>query len=457
MFQKHFGHIETEKKLEWLKTPNHNNLPKEYKAIANALSKYRNQNGFKKSNYHLQCDIVLDEQKLIIEYDENQHFTKARKITLENYPSSIYLSYPKQSWITACEKINAKDNSPIDRDEKRAFYDTVRDIEAFNNGYTLIRIKHGDIDWEADGAEKYLHKLLPNKYRNNKTQTTKHKIARLIVTGKQYDRSGNPIYKRLEKLLEKFVSKIYMKQQFEFILTPGGFLTFEFPKNLHYNIDVLKALEKQIPIFQIEANKVISKFFKELRKDTFKKLKEIADYFTIGIDGYNPKNDQLIERKYIIQLVAIYDLKREKVIRWTGKFYPIEGEKRKLVKINDLNTHFIKLNNQNVVILGCHDLNIYSPRGQANAKPVGWKKKLANKFKKLNKQFKPDIILQHPHTTDSPNIWNLAWRAVEKELPNVRHFASGIKYYNKSVVVRGDLDKVLEKTKKGDVIDFDFN
>ncbi len=272
-------------------------------------------------------------------------------------------------------------------------------------------------------------------------------IARLIVTGKEYDSDGNPHYEKLGMLLDKFVLKFHEKQQFEFILTAGGFLTFKFPENLRYRIDIEKAEKNYLPIFQKEAEREITYFLEGLPKDTFEKLKRIADYFTIGVDGYNPTNTQKIE------LVAVYDFKKEGVIRWTGKFYPRSEEERMLVKINDLNTHFIDLNNQKVVILGCHDLNVYSPRGQANANAEGWKKMTAVRFKNLCKQFNPDIILQHPHTTDTPIIWNAAWRTLEKELPNVRHFASGIKYYHKTGV-RGDLNKVLEKTKKGDVVDF---
>lgn len=449
LLQKHYGHIETEKKFNWLKTPNHDNLPKEYSQIVKALSEYRNQIGFQKSNYQLLCDIVLEDHKLIIEYDENQHFSKARQITLENYPSTIKLHFPKEAWINACKKINAKDNSPIDRDEKRAFYDTVRDIEAFRHGYKLVRIKHGDIDWEADGAEKHLKQIVSVADEQNEAKT-KHKIARLIVTGKQYDKNGNPNFSKLEKLIEKFLATEYQKRTYEFILTPGGFLTFEFPGSLQYDLDIVKAESQSVSMLQKEANSVIFSFFESLNPATFKKLKETADYFTIGIDGFNSVNYQHIE------LVAVYDLRNQKVVSWTGKFYPTEGQKKNLIKINDLETHFVELNNQKVVILGCHDLNVFSPRGQATANPNGWKKQLADRFKAQCKKFKPEIILQHPHTTDTPNIWNLAWRTVEKELPYVKHFASGIKYYNRNGV-RGDIDKVLEKTKKGDVIDFYYD
>lgn len=466
LFQKHFGHIETEKKFEWLKTPDHNNLPKEYLPIVKALSNYRNQNGFQKSNYHLLCDIVSEYHKLIIEYDENQHFSKARQITLENYPKNIELHYSKQAWIQACEKINAKDNSPIDRDEKRAYYDTVRDIESSIQGYKLVRIKHGDIDWEADGAEKHLGELLSISEKQDKPQAPKmklpsisdkqvklvnHKIARLVVTGKQYDEYRDPYFSELESLIVKFLSTQYGKTHFEFILTPGGFLTFDFPDSLQYD-DIAKAEEQSISQLQKEANNTINEFFSRLQPTTFKKLKETADFFTIGIDGNSPINDQHIE------LVAIYDLKKEKVVEWTGKFYPIDSQRKTLIKINNLDTHFVKLNNQRVLILGCHDLNVYNPRGQAAANPDGWKKQLADKFKALCKKFDPEIILQHPHTTDTPNIWNLAWGAIEKELPNVKHFASGINYSTgNEKPCRGEISKVLEKTKKGDVMDFYYS
>lgn len=447
LFQRHFGVIETEKKFDWLKTPNHDNLPKEYLTISKKLLEYRNQNGFQKSNYQLLCDIVLEDHKLIIEYDENQHFSKARQITLENYPKSVDLHFSKSAWIDSCKKINAKDNSPIDRDEKRAFYDTVRDIEAYKHGYRLIRIKHGDFDWSEKGAEEHLTDLISSS--DNSVGFQKHKIARLVVTGKQYDKYGNPNFSKLEKLIEQFLTKEFGKSHFEFLLTAGGFLTFSFPKELQHDLDIETAEKKDVNTLQKQAEKTIDEFFHSLKKPTFNKLVETVDYFTIGIDGFNPANYQMVE------LVAIYDLKNGKVINWTGKFYPTDSQKRDLIKIKDLDTHFIELKKQKIAILGCHDLNVYSPRGQANANPNGWKRKLADKFKKQCKEFNPEIILQHPHTTDTPNIWNLAWRTIEKELPNVKHFASGIKYFNWNGEPRDSLTKVLEKTKKGDVIDFE--
>ena len=443
VLQKSFGIIETEKKFEWLKTPNPKQLPDEYRKIVDALIKYRNQKTFLKPNYPLACDIVIEQCKIIIEYDENQHFSQARKITLENYPENVKVYFRKDYWIEQCNKINAKDNHPVDRDEKRAYYDAVRDIEAFKHGYKLIRIKHGDFDWTRENAIEYLNKIIPKN-------SGKNKIARIIVSGKQYKDNGEPILAELKNVLVSFVQKAYPNMNFEFIVTPGGFLTFEWPSQFVKRIDSDVANSgENLETFYNAAELNINKFFNHIGKKIFKKLKETADYFTIGVDSKNNKNGQHIE------LIAIFDLKKSKVIHWTGKFYPTEGQKRDLIKINDLNTHFIQINNQKIVILGCHDLNVFSPRGQAKAKPGSWKRKTANKFKELCQKFKPDIILHHPHTTDTPNIWNLAWKTVEKKLPYVKHYASGIKYYDKNVGhPRGTLNKVLEKTKKGDVIDF---
>lgn len=102
---------------------------------------------------------MCEGKKLIIEYDERQHFSEARKISLEAY-KNVQLEYDRNLWIRACEDIQAKDNQPANRDEIRAFYDSVRDIEAAKHGYKLIRIMHGQIDFEQDDAVDKLNSLL---------------------------------------------------------------------------------------------------------------------------------------------------------------------------------------------------------------------------------------------------------------------------------------------------------
>lgn len=141
-----------------------------------------------------------------------------------------------------------------------------------------------------------------------------HKIARLIV-------EGDPNETKLKNLIAKFISKA-KNRHFDFVITPGGFLSFDFPEGLDDDIDIDNINEKQLQLLHKEAEEVISDFFGRLKDDDFQKLKKIADYFTIGINGSNESGSRHIE------LIAVYNLKKEKVIRWTGKFYPTEYQKK---------------------------------------------------------------------------------------------------------------------------------
>ena len=75
------------------------------------------------------------------------------------YPN-ISLHYDKNLWIQACNDIQARDNQPKDRDEVRAYYDSVRDIEAAKHGYKLVRIMHGQTNFDLPIAKEVLANIL---------------------------------------------------------------------------------------------------------------------------------------------------------------------------------------------------------------------------------------------------------------------------------------------------------
>jgi len=62
---------------------------------------------------------------------------------------------------------------------------------------------------------------------------------------------------------------------------------------------------------------------------------------------------------------------RSDALHFTGKSYPTTGQAKGLLRITNLETHFTDLNGQSALILGCHDLTIFSPR--SNAKAKGWR------------------------------------------------------------------------------------
>ena len=60
-----------------------------------------------------------------------------------------------------------RDNAPVNRDEIRAYYDSIRDIACYEHGYKLLRIMHGQIDFESDDAAEQLSRLLTKALRNS--------------------------------------------------------------------------------------------------------------------------------------------------------------------------------------------------------------------------------------------------------------------------------------------------
>jgi len=154
------GDVVCEKVYPWMKTPE--SIDGIYAKLYKALSSYRGDGKFARKNVALRCDFVIESQKLIIEYDERQHFSEARKISLLSY-KDVPVYYDRSLWIHECSAISAKDNQPVNRDETRAYYDSVRDIEAAKNGYQLVRIMHGQLDFEEDSAVVKLKALLASQ------------------------------------------------------------------------------------------------------------------------------------------------------------------------------------------------------------------------------------------------------------------------------------------------------
>jgi len=211
------------------------------KSIYSDLCRYRRHTEFISKGRKLLCDIAIPSQHLIIEYDEMQHFTRPRRIALGNYHKDTIIGFDISEWIEYCDTINAKDNSPIYRDEQRAFYDSVRDLLAAKNGYSVVRIKHGIVDWSKTGSARYLKHILKNIENMNKQHLTK--IVTVCIgqkTATQF-RTGNA---RLEWLpdLAKTINNKWEK--LDSVIFPGGFLRLKNPIG-HLDLNGrIKALRK---------------------------------------------------------------------------------------------------------------------------------------------------------------------------------------------------------------------
>jgi very-short-patch-repair endonuclease len=442
-----FGNtVDIEQTIDEITSANSIANPHDYDKIINNLSKFRGNKKFKDKIRKPECDYVIKEKKIIIEYDERQHFSKARAICLSNYPKDVKTFFDKATWLKHCKNINAKDNDPIDRDETKAFYDSVRDIEAFRNGWHLIRFYHGEIDWESKDAFKYLKsKVAAATKVKIQTTRTKARILRLALKTEynlfNKDQSATRAFNHLAQEIGNNV-------KYDYLVTPGGFIHFKWPDKFATVIKEQKESQKMIPILKNLAGETIRDFWNRLPTKTKNKLQSNIKFITFGVDSNN--QDECKDVIQCIQFVALFDTTKSKVIHWTGKSYPtIYDQKVRLVEFEDLKTHFVKVNKETVCLLGCHDLKVFSPRAKAIA-GYDRQKKIKN-FDKLMKLYKPNLIIQHPHNTDTYKIWNTEWKTVEKKYPFVREYLSGIRHYNYGNKKRGTINSVIDKTTLGQI------
>lgn len=400
------------------------------------------------------CDFFVSDPGFIVEFDETQHFTACRKITLSKYPESLELGFDREKWIKLCERIDAKDNDPPYRDEQRAWYDTLRDFIPATKGLNpTIRLFSRDFQWcslnpEVSSDVEKFRKILEGRKSEWKIEfRVDHNpsLARVIMAG---DWDGDLQVTR--KLLNEICEKWPKGRKVDCLITCGGFLIFDWPDSLPAIGDNKNPNRQAVNSLIDEAEKQCSLL---LEGRLYEKLKERTDYITLGVDSYKEKIS--LTKNYIsqphIELVALIDL-RSKRYYWTGKSYPTSNQERGLIRISNLRTHFFNLDFGKVMILGCHDLTIFNNRNWKRTK--GWRKQLKTNFRDLARREKPRIVLQHPHTTDSTRTWATAWSGLKMMLPSVKKYASAGRYHNPNGEQRSDLDEVLKKTKSADTLDF---
>ncbi len=115
--------------------------------IYSALQKHRGFTEFVRASY-VDVDFFVPDPGFIVEFDESQHFTEPRKLTLAHYPSDITTGFSREVWMKHCDEIHAYDNDPPFRDEQRAWYDTLRDFIPEIKGFRpTVRLYAREMEW----------------------------------------------------------------------------------------------------------------------------------------------------------------------------------------------------------------------------------------------------------------------------------------------------------------------
>jgi hypothetical protein len=120
-----FHEIKINHPFDWLVVPEAHAESDLIRRRLERLASHRGFDSFSTPGRALRCDFYLPRANLIIEYDERQHFTEARALTLELYPP-LSLGFDLPRWLNACRDIRAHDNDPPYRNEQRAFYCMMR-------------------------------------------------------------------------------------------------------------------------------------------------------------------------------------------------------------------------------------------------------------------------------------------------------------------------------------------
>ena len=177
-------------------------------------------------------------------------------------------------------------------------------------------------------------------------------------------------------------------------------------------------------------------------------------FLTLGVDLNDRSGQRKMDRQARgthAELVAIVDVERGEPAQWTGKSYPVSWQERTLVQEADLKSHLFRCGDERVLVLGCHDLNMFSERSKAKLEAGSDRQRRSERMRRLAKSFSPTMILHHAHSTDSPRIWRTPWSGARELLPRIRRarhvWASGIAYYNGDDGARGELSEVRRSTR----------
>lgn len=122
--------------------------------IHGELQRHRGFLDFVRARRVPRVDFFVPSCGLLVEFDESQHFTLPRLISLKAYPENLRLGFSRNNWMELAQKLNKKDNDPPFRDEQRAWYDTLRDFSAVVLDHApTVRLFAKDFSWCALDAK----------------------------------------------------------------------------------------------------------------------------------------------------------------------------------------------------------------------------------------------------------------------------------------------------------------
>jgi hypothetical protein len=151
---------------------------KKLAAIHHTLQNYRGHQTLVKKPKLQPCDYYVETLNCLVEFDESQHFTRPRGITLKLYPGTRKLAFSKNEWRDRCRSIDRHDNRPAYRDEQRAWFDTLRDLLPSYSGMNpTVRIWAKEMVW-CEQSIGTIRRLLRQRFFTHETVKTRERAMK---------------------------------------------------------------------------------------------------------------------------------------------------------------------------------------------------------------------------------------------------------------------------------------
>jgi len=224
MLKKIYGSVESNYKFGVGTKPEDYATFLSYRTLDEIFSVLQNHRGYKSFTRTLtlpHCDFFIIDPGFIVEFDESQHFTAPRKLSLTHYPDGLKLGFPKQRWIHLCDEIDAKDNDPPFRDEQRAWYDTLRDFLPEIKGLSpTVRLYSKEMRWCKLDPQKSIDVEKFQKFIESRRAGIEGDFIATVILQSNGNASNEDRRRVLLEVVEKVVD---VTNSDGIILFPGGY------------------------------------------------------------------------------------------------------------------------------------------------------------------------------------------------------------------------------------------
>jgi hypothetical protein len=423
--------------------------------IYSALQSQRGHMSFVQVPSLPRSDFLVRNPGFLFEFDESQHFTESRRVALSEYPKSLPLGFDRSTWMKSCDDIDCHDNTPPFRDEQRAWYDSLRDFLPWTKGMLpTIRVRADEHNWcdfdpsNPDDVDSF-RQILGERasfWRIAFDVPKEPLLARVAIDG-----TWRGELSVAQALLGDVCRKWPSELRVLCLSTCGAFLRFPWPCSVEEQADNFSPSHEVMQTLEACGRTMCESL---LSSDLRAELSKRMDYITLGVDSDKPliSTAQTKIRHPHVEFVYIVNLHTGET-QFTGKSYPTLGQEKGLLRVSNLESHFVKMKDVTALVLGCHDLTIFNPRADGTVKQP---RRLAVKqgLKALCKTKEPSIVLHHPHTATKIGTWRGAWGGLRSGVTSVESFlGSGCYSHADGWTQRNPFSAVLRSTKSPDVVD----